>query len=58
MAHKHFVFRLTDETAVIILTALEGEFLRRDTEGKKKIAGITMRLRRKLQSLNVTKGDK
>lgn len=55
MAHKHFVFRLTEESASLILTALEREFLRTDTEGKKKIAGVTMRLRRKLQSLNVTR---
>ena len=54
---KHFVFRLTDETAALILTALEREFVRSDSEQKKKIAGVTFRLRRKLQNLNITRRD-
>ena len=56
MGHEHFVFRLTEESAALILTALQEKFARADDAERRKIAGVTIRLKRKLQNLNVTKG--
>lgn len=56
MARNSFLFRLDDVNSQIILRALEGRFVIAGVEEKKEIARVTVRLRRKLQTLTKVTG--
>lgn len=56
MARSSFLFRLDDVNSQIILRALEGRFVTAGVEEKKEIARVTVRLRRKLQTLTKVTG--